>query len=67
MVLEHRRSSGAGMLIAAVSGSTTPVEMEDRATRLDLPNGSEHRRSSANVAMETILATYWKSSFCCDN
>jgi hypothetical protein len=50
------------LVIATVSGSTTPVEIRRIAQLARGTNGGEDRRSSAPAAMETILAAHWKTS-----
>ena len=37
-------------------------DTEDRATRLEVTNGSEDRRGGIPAAMKIILAAYWKTS-----
>ena len=46
------------LVLATVSGSTTPVEIRKIAQLASSTNGSEDRRSGAPVAMETILAAH---------
>ena len=50
------------LVIATVSGSTTPVEIRKIAQLASMYEWQCGRRSSAPAAMETVLAAHWKTS-----